>query len=334
MADESNAGQETQTGSSGQEPSGQTDSVGATTNPDISQYIGSDGKFQAGWIDALVPEELRGSSFYKIPSDVQSLLKIAGNQAKTIGKYSTEKGLLPINEKSTPEEIEAFRGALGIPKDGTGYKYEPPKEIKSADMTAEAMAPVLSELNKAHYTQAQVDTFVKVVSGYLNETERAMEQELQKEQEEAEKQIRAAEEDNYESRLRASETAIEKIVGDWPPDMREKFFGKKEWDAETNEWTYEGGIVADAEYAHLRPYLFRIFADIGQKFGMEASAARDETAGGTGKSVQDQINELEATPGFMDGQLRTSLDPKDRAKHEEILKKRLELYGKLGTMPK
>jgi len=44
-----------------------------------------------------------------------------------------------------------------------------------------------------------------------------------------------------------------------------------------------------------------------------------------GTTPEQQLKELEATPGFLEGKLRNSQNPDDRQKHEEILKKRSEL---------
>jgi len=49
--------------------------------------------------------------------------------------------------------------------------------------------------------------------------------------------------------------------------------------------------------------------------------------------IEQQLKELEATPGFLEGKLRNSRNELDRQKHEEILRKRSELIKRQHEKP-
>ena len=297
---------------------------------DITNFIEPDGRFKEGWKNALVPEELRGEKFFDAwGKDIQSLIKVAGNQAKTIGKYATTKGVLPINEKSTPAEIANYRAALGVPPDGKGYKYTPPEDISSEDLSPEYLTESFEILNKkAHLTQSQLDVVMGLYTGHLKQVEQAVNAELERGVADAQKQLETEYGDRLDERLNLSKEFVTKMASGWNPEKYNMLFGE-EVKLEDGTTTREGGIN-DPEFAHLRPLLIDLFATIEEKYGQEHSALTSEaTGGGPAKSVQTQIDELKATPGFLDGALRTSLNPKDRDKHKEILNRLDVLYGKL-----
>lgn len=289
--------------------------TGATSEFELSKYIGEDGKFQEGWKDALVPEDLRSNKFYDIFSDVQGILKAAGNQAVTLGKYGTTKGILPINEKSTPAEIEMFRSAMGVPKE---YKFTKPDDIDVVDLSPEYMTKTFEEFNKANLTQGQVDVAMGMFVNYLRDVEKAVDAEEEAEVQAAEALIQQEHGDNYEGRVHLANLAIEKITSGWNPERKARIFGTKENPAGINE----------PEFARLRPFFLDFLAEVGGKLSEHKIISETETAGGVA-GLKKQLEDLEATPGFMDGKLRNSLDSRDRDKYAEFMKQRDELYHKL-----
>jgi len=52
-----------------------------------------------------------------------------------------------------------------------------------------------------------------------------------------------------------------------------------------------------------------------------------------GPDLEEPLKTLEATPGFLNGKLRTSSNPVNRAKHEEILRKRSKLIARQHARP-
>jgi hypothetical protein len=292
--------------------------TGTTDAIDISKYINNDGTFREGYKDALVPEELRTNKFYDIFHDIQGIMKAAGHQAVTLGKYGTTKGVLPINEKSSPYEVEAFRAAMGVPKDGAGYKYAPPEDISSEDLSPEFMKEVNESFNKAHYTQAQYDTAINLYTNHLRLIEKVVDEELSRQVSDAENRLRGEWGDMFDARTNLARAFITKMAGGWSPEKYNELFGEEvtiQNEDGTQETMRKGGIN-DAEFAPFRPLLLDLFATIEEKYGIV-------------KSIQQQIEDIEATPGFMDGKLRGSMDSKDRAKYEELVKQRDALYKKM-----
>ena len=96
----------------------------------VSQYIGEDGRFQKGWIDGLVPEDLRSEVVFKdmdkTNPNVKDALKMLGNLQRVIGK----KGLVQPTDSSTPSEWDAFYKALGRPDKSEEYKVAVKDELK------------------------------------------------------------------------------------------------------------------------------------------------------------------------------------------------------------
>jgi hypothetical protein len=315
-----------------QTPAEGTTGTATTSVPlDISKYIEPDGKFKEGWKNSpLVPEELRTNKVYDLSSNLQEVLKMLGHQSVTLGKYGTTKGVLPITEKSSPFEIEAFRTALGVPKDATGYKYVPPEDISVEDMSPEFLQPTLAEFNKAHYTQPQVDVAMNLYANHLRLIDKAVDDELARQVADAQGRLETEWGDKLEARTNLAKAFITKMASGWSPEKYKELFGQEVTITNqdgTQTKTREGGIN-DAEFAPLRPLLLDLFANIEEKYGVEDSALAPEVAGARVVSVQQQIEEIEATPGFMDGKLRSSLDSRDRAKYDELIKQRDALYKK------
>lgn len=89
------------------------------------QWTGKDGTFGDGWISRL-PESLKPAA--ETLEKYKSLPELATahfNLQTLLGKKAN--AILPINETSKPEEIAAFRKALGIPDKADGYNLKPEK---------------------------------------------------------------------------------------------------------------------------------------------------------------------------------------------------------------
>lgn len=298
------------------------------TSFDITKYINTDGTFKDGYKDGLIPDELRGNKVYDIPKDIQSVLKMVGHQSITLGKYGSTKGVLPINEKSTPSEIEAFRSAVGVPKDSSGYKYTAPEH---SPITPQQQKEVFDLFNKSNFTQGQVDTAMGLYNQRVAEAQKEYNTRLQTMVEEAEDKIRNKWGNKYDERLLLSKSFISKMTGQMTPDEYDDLFGKEieVSDVAGNITKSREGGINSAEFSPIRAQLLDLFSNIEEKYGIQDSAVISESGSTISSSIREQIVELEATPGFMDGKLKQSLDQKDRDKHDEIMRKRDILYGKL-----
>jgi len=83
-------------------------------------YFKDDGSFSEGWIDKLPDEVADYKSSIKNFKSVPDLVKALGNANALIGKK-----LGVPNEKSSPEEVAAFRRSLGVPDTIDEYKFAP-----------------------------------------------------------------------------------------------------------------------------------------------------------------------------------------------------------------
>lgn len=304
------------------ETSGTTAESQSESSVNISDYIESDGKFKEGWKDKFVPEELRTNKFYDIFPDIQGVLKAAGHQAVTLGKYGTTKGVLPITDKSSDIEIQAYKEAMGVPKDSSGYKYTNPEGITDKEFPAEMKKAVFDTFNKENYTQKQVDAAMGLWDGRMKELQQQYETKLKTLVADSENDIRGKWDDKYDSRLNLAKSFISKVTNEMSPTEYDSLFGK-EVKNQDGSVSREGGINSP-EYSPIKVRLLDLFANIEERYGLQDSALISDSSA-SGKSVQSQLDELEKTPGFVTGELRQ----KDRKLHDELIERRSQLYKKL-----
>lgn len=121
----------------------QTTTTTATTQTGQGGFIQPDGRFADGWLDKL-PGELDGYkptlAKYK---DFTSLAKSYGELQSLLGKKSSAVNI--PTEQSSPEEVAAFRKALGIPEKPEEYQFKPeqlPEGVDWNDEQAKAFAAI------------------------------------------------------------------------------------------------------------------------------------------------------------------------------------------------
>lgn len=271
-------------------------------------FINPDGTYKEGWKEALLPEELRAEGFYDSPfnANVKELLKTAGNQAKMLGK----KGVVPINEKSSDFEVQAWRKALGVPDK---YTYTKPTDLTMFEIPDDFINRTLEDFNKAHMTQAQVDLAMKPFYGLL----KAIEQEHDKaEKENIEKihqQILSDENTAYETNSHLIDNAVRQFTQGWAEEDILKLFGTAD---------SKGGINT-SDHIELKPLLRKFLANVGRGMG-EGRMVTGET---TGKSLQQQIKELEANPNYNHPDIRVR-----KPLFEAVLKLREQLNAQMGKV--
>jgi hypothetical protein len=329
MSDEATATTQTAPATTGTTAQAATETPQTTTTTpamDVTKYINSDGTFKEGWKEAFIPEDQRGNKFYNIFSDVQGFLKSAGNQATMIGKYASTKGVLPINEKSTPMEIQAYREAMGIPSDSTGYKYTPSEGL-NIDPTL--LKPAMDDFNLANYTPAQVDVAMKAYERYMGTLQENYNKQMSAAVQDAADKVENKWGPKLPQRQELSRSFITKMTANFSPEEYESLFGKEvefQNAAGVMEKTREGGINAP-EFASLRPLLLDMFANIEEKYGIEDSALIEDANSPEAISIEEQIKELQTQ--IADGKLRGSVNPRDREKHQEVLDKISSLTKRL-----
>lgn len=296
----------------------------------IGDYVEPDGKFKENWKDGLVPAELRDSKFYNIFSDLPGLVKAAGNKEIELGKYRAGKGVLPINEKSSKEDIAAYRAAMGIPQDPSGYKFTPPEDISSEDLSPEFTKAAFTEMNKANLSQTQVDSVMNLYTNHLREVEKALDTDLARRVSEADAKFRGEYGDKADARIELATQFINKMAGGWDKEKYEALFGKEVAVELPNgqKGMVRVGGVNDPEFAEAKILLLDLFASIEEKYGIEDTSTMAEGTGIPAKSLQAQLDEADKMV-YDNIKLKSSLDSKDRAKYDELINIRDKIYKKL-----
>jgi hypothetical protein len=243
----------------------------------IGDYIEPDGRFKPGWKEALLPEDLRPEKFYDVFSDVKGILKTAGTDHRMIGK----KGVIVPTEKSSQSEVDAYRQAIGVPQDVSGYKWQKPDDIHIEDMSPEFTKGVLTEFHKAGYTPKQAETALNYYTNHLRGIEKALDMAEQQEFQIAEQKIREESGAAYDQRLHLANRMIEENTRGWSTEKKDAFLSA------INE-------------NNLRPYVMDFLANVGGKFMEHKIIAEPEQSGiMTPAMAKTEIAKLEATPGFI-----------------------------------
>lgn len=86
-------------------------------------FVAQDGSFTEGWIDRLGDEFSDSREQLEKFKTLPDVLKSYSYLEKKIGA----KGVILPTEKSTPEEVSAYRRAMGIPDTVEGYELKPEK---------------------------------------------------------------------------------------------------------------------------------------------------------------------------------------------------------------
>jgi len=256
--------------------------VAEPSTVDFTTIIGPDGKFNEGWKNTL-PEELRDElsldTFDSFPESMRQLI----SAQKMIGR---DKVALPT-DKSTQAELDAFYNKLGRPATPGEYKYTPPEDISIVDLSPEFVNPVMQNLHKAGLTQKQVDAAMGEFHGFMKNLETQAEAIEEQEFQEAETKIKESGVDIEEDKHAAN-----MLIADNCPDdeFREKLLE----------------VINDNA---LRPYLFSFLANIERKYfgshgGLPATDANGNAI--TTGNLRNQAQELQATPGYMDGSMKNT----------------------------
>jgi hypothetical protein len=133
------------------------------TSP-TAPFFGSDGNFVDGWADKLpdgflpvedLPAFKIHASKYKSPLDA---IKSDFHKEKMLGRKA--QSVVVPGEKSTPEEIAAFRTALGVPETPDGYKLKPELLPEGMTWNDESVKPFAAIAHKHNIPPAAMAEIV------------------------------------------------------------------------------------------------------------------------------------------------------------------------------
>lgn len=250
----------------------QTGTAPTGQQPILSEPISvvkPDGTFIEGWRDKL-PEEFRNEKCLDTVTDFNNAIKQLVSHKKMVGK---DKIALP-NDKSTPQEWEAFYASIGRPVTLEEYKGpDVPEDLKEIfdDNRIAAMKKTAFELGA---TQKQFDAYLR------NEVEQVT--------------LLLAEEDKLDLQTRQdSEKALRTEFGA-AYDERIHVANRLIAEAFTNEeqkMDFLEKFGSDTDF-------IRFASRIGSKLG-EHTALIAQLTQKTTSEVQKRISELQNTKGYM-----------------------------------
>ena len=241
----------------------------AMLTPSAPIIVNQDGSFGENWRNAL-PEEIRGEECWDVVTDFGNMAKQFVNQRKAIGK---DKVVLP-GANATPEEKSAFYDSIGRPKTPADYKVDVPEEM-SEFYTPEVVA---EQAKLAHEIGATNEQF----AAYM---QKSMERDAQLIQQQAEARTQA---------VRSAEDTLRKEFGA-AYDQRIHVANRLVSEALPNEEAQMDFI----EKFGSDPDFIRFASVVGGRL-VESKALVAELSTDTPGEAQKKINQLMATPGYMD----------------------------------
>ena len=167
-----------ETGTTGESQVADTTTATDVVAPDLPQGY-----------DAFIPEDFKGMSVYKTFTDLPSLLKLVGNQARVIVRAG--KGIQAPPPDATQTEKDMFFEAIGRPKLAAEYKMDVPKEVADY-FDAATVSDTKDMLHKAGLTQAQFNAVMALDAKRLQTGMAQLEAEQKAEREQAEKDLHTA----------------------------------------------------------------------------------------------------------------------------------------------
>ncbi len=111
-----------------------------------------DGNFEDGWLDRLPAELKAGHPTLAKYRDLPSLAKSHVALQTMLGNKSSAVNI--PTEKSTPEEVAAFRKALGVPETAEGYKLFP-EQLPDGFVPDKELAKGMSEIAHKYHLPAK-----------------------------------------------------------------------------------------------------------------------------------------------------------------------------------
>lgn len=196
----------------------QTAAVSETPPP---SFINADGTFKEGWQQNLLPEEYRTDTQYNGIKDVKGLFDRTHHLQARLTQSG--KGIVPITDKSTPQAIQEYRAAMGIPDKPEGYTLNVPAEAK-AFYPADNDPGFIEARAMAHKLNLTPTQFAGVMAQYAKTIQQGTQlmdadpikfynQALEKAQpvlkQKAEQTLKAKWGDAFEARLNLANQAIE-----------------------------------------------------------------------------------------------------------------------------
>jgi len=265
----------------------------------VLEFLEADGTFKEGWVEALTPEDFRTAAdkvAYGSVNSLKAVLKQLAHQNRTLQAHRKEgKGIIPLGKEPTATELELYRAAMGVPQTPDGYKVKVPEGLGEY-YDEQGMKDALKALHALHLSPAQVAGVMGLDEKRLRDGIEENEQTAANARAECETALREEWGENYDAKVRLANRVIAENV------------------PQEDEVAVLAVIGNDVKVA-------RLFAKLGEAYLEDKVISTDEEPP---SSVTSEIDRLQATPGFANGELKRT----NRKEHDRIVARLDVLYGR------
>jgi len=250
---------------------------GDSVQDETQSFVGADGTLEAGWIDALVPEDLRHLGDYKPILNVAQLAREFGHAKTLIGRQG--KGIMPLAKDAGPTETAAYYEALGRPKTPDDYKIVVPEGMEEV-FQPDALKGSLEVMHGLGLTQEQAQGIVALDAARVKEAMTQRDAAQTAAYDEGVKTLKAEWGDAYKQKMHQANSVIEQAV---PADKKEELLAR--WGNDLD--------------------LTRALSKMGELLLEDTMP----DAGGAGQramtpeDMENKAKELMQTPGFLEGRI-------------------------------
>lgn len=288
----------------------------ATNEVDSTQpasFVDEKGLLKDGWLNAYVPEDIRGDKMFggfKSVGDMAKSLAHAERSLRRAGKAMPE-------DTAPASEWDVFYKSVGRPDNPDDYKYTKPDDIYIMDLTPENMKNLFSTFHKAGLNQKQATIVLDSFIENLRTGQKEIESQESAEFEEAERLIQQEEGTGIDACTHLCNRLISENTKDWPADRKEKLL----------EMLNDNSV---------RPYVRSFLFNIARKFMEHKVIPEYEFAEArTPKQVEAEISELNNTPGFiLPDKNGLQLKDTNREEYKRLVDKLTRLQDELRSMKK
>lgn len=223
-------------------------------------FIGTDGSFKDGWYQSFNEEFHPSLQKY---NTMEGLVSAFGNAQKLIGK----KGIIPVDENSSPEQIAEYRKQMNVPDSADKYNY-------NWEEGTEINTELLSDFNTlAHELNIPEASAQKLVEWHTNNA-------IQAEQNEVE-QIKAYQQQSIQ-------TLKDEFKNDWENVVNNASRVAKAYGSEE--------LLTDEAVAN-NPHVIKLLNNIATQLG-EDPLIQSDTAANVGQTLDDKIQEIMQNPAY------------------------------------
>jgi hypothetical protein len=287
-----------------------TETKEVTPTAPTFNWSDNDGKLVDGWRNRL-DESIRGEKCLDGLYDVPTMVKNYVNAQKAIGK----KGVPLPTDKSTPEEWNTFYSAIGRPKDAKEYVFD-----KAPDLPDEAWDSDAAEAFKQKAFELGLTTKQVAAIAEIENQRTAASVKLVQEAKGKEEETKAAE---VAKQKDEAEKALKK---EWGADYDHNLAFANAFVAKTTDESNKQDVL---DVIGNNPKLIKWCCSWGKKTSESKSIDTSQFQKASPASLGDKIDQLRSTPGYMNGQLKSS----DPIKHREIHAEITKLYNDMNPEP-